>query len=89
MAQNLNGNIGFKGVLGTAVVKLPKLNVAKTGLTDAAKAEGYDVATVVTVVDDKAHYYPDAGNFIVKMIADETRKLLGLQVLGKGAVAKW
>ena len=91
LAQNLNGNnIGFKGVLGTAVVKLPKLNVAKTGLTeDAAKAEGYDVATVVTVVDDKAHYYPDAGNFIVKMIADRnTKKLLGLQVLGKGAVDK-
>jgi len=91
LAHNLNGKkLSYKGVLGTAVVKLPELNIGKTGLTeDAAKAEGYDVATVVTVVDDKAHYYPGASNFIVKMIADKnTKKLLGLQLVGKGAVDK-
>lgn len=81
---------GYQGVLGTAIVKLPKLNAAKTGLTeaDAAKA-GYNAVSVVTVVDDKAHYYPGASNFIVKMTADrESKKLLGLQVLGQGAVDK-
>lgn len=91
LAQNLNGkSISYKGVLGTAVAKLPELNVAKTGLTeDAAKAEGYDAVAAVTVVDDKAHYYPGASNFIVKMIADRnTKKLLGLQVVGQGAVDK-
>ncbi|HAA38129.1 MAG TPA: pyridine nucleotide-disulfide oxidoreductase [Firmicutes bacterium] len=91
LAQNLNGkNISYKGVLGTTVVKLPHLNAAKTGLTEAAaKAEGYDVVTVITVVDDKAHYYPGAAEFIVKMIADrKTKRLLGLQVVGKGAVDK-
>jgi len=91
LAQNLNGkSISYKGVLGTAVAKLPGLNVAKTGLTeDAAKAEGYDVVAALTVVDDKAHYYPGASNFIVKMIADRnTKKLLGLQVIGPGAVDK-
>jgi NADPH-dependent 2,4-dienoyl-CoA reductase/sulfur reductase-like enzyme/rhodanese-related sulfurtransferase len=91
LAQNLNGKkLSYKGVLGTAVAKLPELNVAKTGLTeDAAKAEGYDVVTVITVVDDKAHYYPGASNFIIKMIADRnTKKLLGLQAVGKGAVDK-
>ena len=41
------------------------------------------------MVDDKAHYYPDAGSFIVKLIADRSaHKLLGLQVLGPGAVDK-
>ena len=91
LAQNLNGKcLSYKGVLGTAVVKLPKLNAAKTGLTeDSAKAEGYDVVTAVTVVDDKAHYYPGAANFVVKIIADRsTKKLLGLQVVGEGAVDK-
>ena len=45
--------------------------------------------TVITVVDDKAHYYPGSGLFIVKLTADRaTRKLLGLQVLGPGAVDK-
>ena len=41
------------------------------------------------MVDDKAHYYPGAGSFIVKLTADRTtRKLLGVQVLGGGAVDK-
>lgn len=91
----LAGNIvgrekAYPGVLGTAVCKLPGLNAGRTGLTVAqAKAAGYDPATVLTVVDDKAHYYPDAGSFIVKMIADKkTEKFLGIQVLGKGAVDK-
>lgn len=90
-AKNINGNkISYHGVLGTAVAKLPGLNVGRTGLTEAAAREcGYDVETVVTVVDDKAHYYPDASFFIVKMLADrKTKKLLGLQVLGSGNVDK-
>lgn len=90
-AQNIVGKeLKYNGVLGTGVCKLPELNVGRTGLTEnQAKDAGFDVASVVTVVDDKAHYYPGASSFIVKMIADkETKKLLGLQVLGKGAVDK-
>lgn len=91
LAQNLNGNkFTYGGALGTAVAKLPDLNVGKTGLTeDAAKEEGYDVVTVTTIVDDKAHYYPGSSFFIIKMIADKaSRKLLGIQVIGKGSVDK-
>lgn len=82
--------LSYPGVLGTGVCKLPELNVGRTGLTEAAAKEaGYDVVTVTAVVDDKAHYYPGASNFIVKMIADrQSGKFLGLQVLGKGAVDK-
>ena len=44
---------------------------------------------MVCVSDDKAHYYPDASIFITKLIADRnTRKLLGIQVMGGGAVDK-
>jgi len=91
VAKNINGaNIAYPGVLGTVVAKLPELNIGKTGLTEAvARQMGYNTISVVTVVDDKAHYYPGASSFIVKMIADrETKQLLGLQVLGKGAVDK-
>ena len=92
-AKNIAGadmKIGYQGVLGTAIVKLPELNAARTGLTEAAAVQaGYNTVSAVAVVDDKAHYYPDASSFIVKMIADrETKKLLGMQVLGKGAVDK-
>jgi NADPH-dependent 2,4-dienoyl-CoA reductase/sulfur reductase-like enzyme len=90
-AKNINNkSITYSGVLGTGIAKLPELIVGRTGLTeeDAVK-NGYDVVSVITVVDDKAHYYPEASNFIVKMIADKSsKKFLGIQVLGKGAVDK-
>ena len=91
LAQNLNGeNKTYPGVLGTGVVKLPGLNVGRTGLTEStAKEAGYDVETVVAVTDDKAHYYPGAAFFITKLLADRnTHQLLGVQVLGPGAVDK-
>ena len=80
----------YPGVLGTGVVKLPGLNVGRTGLTEAQAGEaGYDVETVLVPTDDKAHYYPDAAFFITKLIADRaTRKLLGVQVLGPSEVDK-
>ncbi len=91
IAQNIMGaGLGYRGVLGTAVCKLPGLNVGRTGLTEAqAAAEGFQPVSVITVVDDKAHYYPGAGAFIIKMIADkESLRLLGVQVIGAGAVDK-
>ena len=81
----------YPGALATGVVKLlDDLNAARTGLTedDAVKA-GYDVVTVVAVEDDKAHYYEGSSDFIMKLIADaESHRILGFQVMGKGAVDK-
>ncbi len=92
LAKNLAGEeLSYPGVLGTGVAKLPGgINVGRTGLTEtAARAEGLKTVSVVTVVDDKAHYYPGAGSFIIKLTADaDSRKLLGVQVLGTGAVDK-
>lgn len=91
IAQNIMGaGIGYRGVLGTAVCKLLGMNVGRTGLTEVqATAEGFQPISVITVVDDKAHYFPGAGSFIIKMIADkETLRLLGVQVIGAGAVDK-
>ena len=91
IAQNIMGkNLKYRGVLGTAVCKLPGINVGRTGLTEAqAKAEGFQAVSVVTVVDDKAHYYAGSSSFIMKMIADrDTLRLLGVQVIGAGAVDK-
>lgn len=91
LAQTLAGKEKcYPGVLGTGVVKLPGLNCGRTGLTEAAAREvGFDVETVVAVTDDKAHYYPGSDYFITKLIADKkTRRLLGAQVLGTGAVDK-
>ncbi|MCI8484529.1 MAG: FAD-dependent oxidoreductase [Lachnospiraceae bacterium] len=91
IAQNMMGaDLGYRGVLGTAVCRLPEFNVGRTGLTEAQAAEeGFHPVSVITVVDDKAHYFPGAGTFVIKMIADkDSLRLLGLQAVGKGAVDK-
>lgn len=92
LALNLAGEeTAYPGCLGTGVVHLmQELNGARTGLTqEQARKAGFDVISVVSVVNDKAHYYPDASSFVVKMIADQaTHRLLGMQVLGGGAVDK-
>ncbi|MCD8353435.1 MAG: FAD-dependent oxidoreductase [Clostridiales bacterium] len=92
LAKNLTGeSLSYGGCLGTGVVRLANdLNAGRTGLTEAqAMAAGYDVITATCVTDDKAHYYPDASTFVTKLIADRaTHALLGIQVLGSGAVDK-
>ncbi len=91
IAQNIMGKeLRYCGSLGTAVCQLPGLNVGRTGLTEAqAKAEGFDPISVVTIVDDKAHYMPGAAAFTMKLIADRTtQRILGVQVAGPGAVDK-
>ena len=92
LAQNLSGKEApYGGCLGTGVVRLSEeLNAGRTGLTEAqAKAAGFDPVTVLCVTDDKAHYYPGADSFVTKLIADRaSHKLLGIQVLGAGAVDK-
>ncbi len=92
LAKTLTGTSSmYGGCLGTGVVKLsPALSAGRTGLSEEqAVSAGYDVETVVCVSDDKAHYYPDSSVFITKLIADkDTARLLGMQVLGGGAVDK-
>ena len=86
----MGGDTAYRGVLGTAVCRLPGLDVGRTGLTEAqAKAEGFDPESVVVMVDSKAHYMPGAGSVAIKMIADRaTCRLLGVQVMGQDAVDK-
>ncbi len=91
LALALGGReVSYPGVLGTGVVKLPGLSGGRTGLSEEqAKAAGYEPVCVLAVTDDKAHYYPGSAWFAIKLVADrDTHKLLGVQVLGPGAVDK-
>ena len=84
------GSETFPGVLGTAIVKVFDLNVARVGLSETdARAAGFDVVTSLAPGFEYASYYPGAQMITVKMVADATTgKVLGGQVLGKGEVAK-
>ncbi len=92
LAKTITGTESpYSGCLGTGVARLASdLNAGRTGLTEEqALSLGYEAVSVICVTDDKAHYYPDSGSFVTKIIADkETGMLLGLQVLGSGAVDK-
>ena len=92
LAKTLTGTeTPYAGCLGTGVVRLASdLNVGRTGLSEqAARDAGFDPVTVVCINDDKAHYYPDSSIFVTKLMADrETGRLLGIQVIGSGAVDK-
>lgn len=84
------GNDTFRGVLGTAIVKVFDFNAGTTGLSEAAaKDAGFDVMTTLSPAPDKAHFYPNALPIAIKLVADKkTRKLLGAQIIGPGVVDK-
>lgn len=91
LAKTLAGKkTEFNGVLGTGIVKLLNLNVARTGLTEKEALNlGYNVESVLVPIDDKAHYYPDSKMIIIKLISDkDNKKVLGAQVFGEGNVDK-
>lgn len=84
------GDEVFRGILNTVVVKVMALNVGKTGLSERdAKDLGYEYITVMVSGHDKPHYMTGAKLITVKLIVDvATRKLLGMQAVGEGEVAK-
>ncbi|WP_003545239.1 FAD-dependent oxidoreductase [Desulfotomaculum nigrificans] len=83
-------NLSFPGALGTAIVKVFDVAAGKTGLTEReARAQGYDVETVLVPTPDKAHYYPGNRQLVVKLVAEKSsHRLLGGQVVGEGAADK-
>jgi len=84
------GSERFPGVTSTAIVKVFDWNVGRAGLTEReAKALGREVVSVVVPSTDIAHYYPGAKPVILKLIVSRAdRRLLGIQGLGTGEVAK-
>ena len=88
----VGGDRTFAGSLGTQVVKVFDLAVARTGLRDREATDaGYAPATVQTVADDHKRYYPGAHELTMRVTGDRrTGQLIGMQMVGNqaGAVAK-
>jgi NADPH-dependent 2,4-dienoyl-CoA reductase/sulfur reductase-like enzyme/rhodanese-related sulfurtransferase len=91
IANNIMGmGEKFKGILGTAVLKAFGYNVGKTGLTEIqAREAGFDPVICLMPSSDIPHFYPNARQVFLKLIADgKTRKILGAQVVGPGEGVK-
>ena len=84
------GNAHFPGVMGTAVSKICKVEVARTGLQEKElKTLDIDYATATIKARTRSGYYPGAGPITVKMIGERiTGRLLGAQIVGMEGAAK-
>lgn len=80
----LGGNREFQGSLGTQVVKVFDLAIARTGLReDEARRAGLRPRTAESTHFDHKAYYPGAQQLRMSVTGDsDTGKLLGAQLLG-------
>lgn len=88
---NLGGSYSsFPGVLGTAVTKVCEVEIARTGLGEAAaRAAGFEPVAATITGTTRAHYYPDATPITIKAVAERgTGRLLGAQIVGREGAAK-
>lgn len=80
----VGGQREFAGSLGTQVVKVFDLAVARTGLNDAeARGAGFDPLTVETTAWHHKAYYPGAHELRLRVTGDRASgRLLGAQMVG-------
>ena len=80
----VGGNREFAGSMGTQVVKIFDLVIARTGLRqDEAAREGFAAYTTESTSFDHKAYYPGAKQLRIRVTGDsKTGRLLGAQVLG-------
>jgi NADPH-dependent 2,4-dienoyl-CoA reductase/sulfur reductase-like enzyme/rhodanese-related sulfurtransferase len=89
VANNImqNNSQAFEGAIGTAIVKILEINVARTGLSEReAKESGIDFETIYYSGFDKPHYMPGSNKMNIKLIFDKkTDNLIGAQCIGNKA----
>jgi NADPH-dependent 2,4-dienoyl-CoA reductase/sulfur reductase-like enzyme len=80
----VGGDRTFAGSLGTQVVKVFELAVARTGLRDPdARQAGFDPVTIGSVQFDHKAYYPGAHELHLRVTGDRASgQLLGAQLVG-------
>ncbi|WP_294822052.1 FAD-dependent oxidoreductase [uncultured Flavobacterium sp.] len=89
--SNIAGeNLMFPGAVGTAVCKVCKYEVGRTGLQEKELEKlGMDYVTATIASKTRAHYYPGARNITVKLLAEKNSgRLLGGQIIGEEGAAK-
>jgi NADPH-dependent 2,4-dienoyl-CoA reductase/sulfur reductase-like enzyme len=83
--ENMVGRVSrFRGVVGTAAVKVFGIHVARTGLSSTeAKRDGFRALVAKVRGRFRAPYFEDGDPATVKVVADATSgRLLGAQIVG-------
>lgn len=76
------GDARFAGIVGTAVMKVFDLTVARTGLTLAeARAAGFAAAATDSVAGSRAAYYPGGAPTRTRLVHAVDGRLLGAQMV--------
>ncbi|MEA2285844.1 MAG: hypothetical protein QOJ21_1887, partial [Solirubrobacteraceae bacterium] len=89
-ANATGGDLAFPGVVGTAVSRLCRYEVARTGISER-EAAGAGIDAVAATIKDRtrAGYFPGAGPIWVKLVCEPgTGRLLGGQIVGVEGAAK-
>jgi NADPH-dependent 2,4-dienoyl-CoA reductase/sulfur reductase-like enzyme/rhodanese-related sulfurtransferase len=78
------GEVKFGGVVGSFIIKLFDLAVAKAGLSlNQARSNGFDALSAFVVQADRAHFYPNMHLLYMDLIVEKnTGRVLGVQGLG-------
>jgi len=84
------GDDRFPGVIGTAVSKICRYEVGRTGISEHEAADaGIEVVSATIKDRTRAGYYPGAGPIWVKLVAEPgSGRLLGGQIVGTEGAAK-
>jgi NADPH-dependent 2,4-dienoyl-CoA reductase/sulfur reductase-like enzyme len=88
---NIGGGYAtFPGVAGTAVTRICRLEIGRTGLSEREAAQaGFDFVAVRIDSTTRASYMPDASEVTVKLLAERgAGRILGAQIAGGHGAAK-
>ncbi len=88
--ENMAGGTAYYGgCMGSAIVKIFDLAVARTGFTSAhAEMLGISASQSVSTHGSRAHYYPGGSRIYTKLIvSNEDETIIGGQMVGREGVA--
>jgi NADPH-dependent 2,4-dienoyl-CoA reductase/sulfur reductase-like enzyme len=91
VADNIVGSrTKVPGLVGSAVFKVFDLETARTGLNlEEAKEAAFDPVAITINSQSRAHAFPGNESIFITMVGDKySRRLLGVQMVGKEGVAQ-
>lgn len=79
----------FPAAAGSWVVKIFEHAMSGTGMSlGSAKQAGFDAISVMLIMADRAHFYPEKDMMVLEMVVDKaTRRVLGIQGISSGGDA--